>query len=163
RFAPKSSGQKSAQLDVKATPGGPASVALRGLGATAGANLLFDEAAPYAFGVVDAGLTSTRMLTLTNAGLASAGALPALTTTGDTSCTVTFAVTTTIPQVTLHAEPKNGARFAGWGDDCSGQADCTLNIDATRVVTALFNQQYTLDVKFSGNGHGTVLGCSADC
>src|SRR5205807_1978251 len=57
----------------------------------------------------------------------------------------------------------SGARFAGWADDCSGQTDCTLNIDATRIVTALFYQQYTLDVKFNGNGHGTVLGCSADC
>jgi pimeloyl-ACP methyl ester carboxylesterase len=46
--------------------------------------------------------------------------------------------------VVLTASPASGSTFAGWGGDCSGSEDCTLTMDATRTVTANF-EEYRVD------------------
>jgi len=41
--------------------------------------------------------------------------------------------------VNLFATPDTISLFGGWGGDCSGQGDCSLNLTADKAVTATFN------------------------
>lgn len=66
--------------------------------------------------------------------------------------------------VTLTARPASGYGFAGWGgtNGCSGtQATCTVQMDATRTVTADFERLVPFSVTVSGNG--TVSGGGVTC
>jgi|GEM_PF-1188802 len=75
--------------------------------------------------------------------------------------------TTTIPirfpyykdtNVTLTAEPVSGYRFTGWSGACSGTGSCTVNMDSTKSVTAMFIQNtvvsdvFNLMVTYKGPG-----------
>ncbi len=66
------------------------------------------------------------------------------------TCLATYASPTS---VTLTAAPNAGASFASWSGACSGsQTTCTLTVDASKAVTATFNDQNTLTVSYSGYG-----------
>jgi hypothetical protein len=72
--------------------------------------------------------------------------------------------------VTLTAEPRGDAAFAGWSGACTGTAPtCTLQMDGSRAVTATFTNKPVLTVTKSGSGQGTVtstpagIDCGTDC
>jgi hypothetical protein len=77
--------------------------------------------------------------------------------------------------VTLNATPASGSAFAGWsGGGCSGTAACTTSGNTAVTITANFSSSsstpsYTLDVRKSGTGSGTVtsapsgIWCGSDC
>ncbi len=60
--------------------------------------------------------------------------------------------------VTLTAFPDEGSAFSGWdGGGCSGTAPCTVEIDRTRTVNAVFElPTFDLNIRKSGNGDGLV-------
>lgn len=77
-------------------------------------------------------------------------------------------------EVTLHATPDGGARFASWeGSACSGAVDstCTFTVTAATSLTATFELDggYLLSVLKTGAGVGTVaslpigIQCGTDC
>ncbi|MDM8527296.1 C1 family peptidase [Anaerolineales bacterium HSG24] len=50
-------------------------------------------------------------------------------------------------KVTLVATPTHGNHFAGWQGDCLGTGDkCTVTMDANKVVTATFIQEFHLSI-----------------
>ncbi|HME41928.1 MAG TPA: C1 family peptidase, partial [Syntrophorhabdales bacterium] len=56
-------------------------------------------------------------------------------------------------QVTLTATPDANSTFGGWsGGPCSGVGTCTMNMDASKSVTATFN----------GSSNGSYAGCYTD-
>jgi hypothetical protein len=70
----------------------------------------------------------------------------------------------------LEVAPDSFSIFAGWSDACSGADDCSLNLDASKNVTATFSlKQYALTVNLAGSGSGTVtsqpagINCGGDC
>jgi len=69
--------------------------------------------------------------------------------------------------VTLTANPATGSDFSGWsGGGCSGTATCTVTMDQTRSVSAVFTlQTHQLDVTTAGSGSGYVGSAPAgiDC
>ncbi len=79
-------------------------------------------------------------------------------------CTQTYGGTTT---VTLTATPDVGAVFLGWGGACSGTSStCTVTVNPSRTVTAMFAPPSSLIV--SVDGPGTVSSpetgaCASTC
>ena len=72
--------------------------------------------------------------------------------------------------VTLSAAPDSASLFAGWSGACAGAGDCTVTMDATKSVTAVFARNTpTLTVNRTGTGGGTVtsnpagINCGATC
>ncbi len=72
--------------------------------------------------------------------------------------------------VTLTAAAATGSVFRGWsGGGCSGTNTCTLTMDQTRSVTALFVARHLLTVSATGSGSGSITGvpsgidCGVDC
>jgi uncharacterized repeat protein (TIGR02543 family) len=64
--------------------------------------------------------------------------------------------------LTLSELPQTGYGFAGWGGDCSGlQQTCTVQMDATRKVTADFEPLVPFSLTVTGNG--TVSGDGVTC
>ncbi len=53
--------------------------------------------------------------------------------------------------VGLTATAAAGSVFAGWGGPCTGVGACTVTMDATKVVTATFNQAGTLGLALATN------------
>jgi len=44
--------------------------------------------------------------------------------------------------ITLTAHPTNGFTFVGWAGDCSGGGSCTVTLDGSKHVTAIFEGQF---------------------
>jgi len=72
--------------------------------------------------------------------------------------------------VALVAVPDPGAKFIQWSGDCTGSAECTLDMTQDRQVTAEFGVQYVgVSVTKQGVGQGTVVSmpagidCGTDC
>lgn len=56
-------------------------------------------------------------------------------------------------QVTLRATADEGSEFIGWsGGGCSGIGDCTVVLDQSQTVTAIFNKSPSILYKTRGNG-----------
>ncbi|CAN5890453.1 hypothetical protein BH24DEI2_BH24DEI2_09130 [soil metagenome] len=74
-----------------------------------------------------------------------------------TDCRETYA---TGSVVTLSATSEAGFRFSGWSGACTGTSICTVTMNATQTVAALFEplpvQSVTLSVFPLGAGYGTV-------
>jgi hypothetical protein len=104
--------------------------------------------------------TNTYTLTVTRAGTGSGTVTtnPAGIACG-TTCAASFESGTL---VTLHAEPDFNSTFTGWSGACSGTGDCTIEMSATKNVTATFvRKTHTLTVIKAGNGSGTVTSSPA--
>lgn len=69
------------------------------------------------------------------------------------TCTAPFTVGTA---VTLTAVADTGSTFTGWDGACTGEADCTLVINAAQQVTATFALNYALTISVTGTGLGRV-------
>lgn len=72
--------------------------------------------------------------------------------------------------VSLTATPASGSTFVGWTGGCTGAGACSVTMNASITVTAVFAlNQHTLTVVKSGLGTGTVtsspagINCGADC
>ena len=72
--------------------------------------------------------------------------------------------------VTLTAAAGSGSTFTGWGGACAGQNNpCTITMDVSRSVTAIFDVPMTLTVSLAGSGTGAVtsvpagVSCGTDC
>ena len=72
--------------------------------------------------------------------------------------------------VTLTAMPATNSDFVGWTGPCSGTGTCTVLMDQTRNVNAIFLlETRPLSVTRSGSGAGTVtstplgINCGSDC
>ncbi len=52
--------------------------------------------------------------------------------------------------VTLTAKPNSGLAFSGWTDACSGIGNCTVALDAVRIVNATFNTVTAIPVNDTG-------------
>ena len=72
--------------------------------------------------------------------------------------------------VELFASPEPGFEFLGWTGACSGAASCTVTLDASRQVEAVFesiNPQFDLDVTRTGNGDVSStpagIACGPEC
>ena len=85
------------------------------------------------------------------------------------ACSAQFDVSAT---VSLNALPATGFRFVGWGGACTGAAACSVSMDQSRTISAVFEQiagaqSYTLTVAVSGNGsvasQPAGIDCGADC
>lgn len=66
--------------------------------------------------------------------------------------------------------PESGSSVAGWGRDCSGNANtCVISMNKSHIVTAIFNTVYSLTVSKQGTGEGMVsstptgINCGTDC
>jgi hypothetical protein len=65
--------------------------------------------------------------------------------------------------------PDAGWHLARWEGDCSGTSEwCNLYMGSDRAITAVFEQNPTLAINFSGNGSGSINvsgvdTCSANC
>ena len=74
-------------------------------------------------------------------------------------------------QITLSAIADPGSRFVGWTNGaCSGTGNCSLTVNGTTQVTALFQSgNLTINVSKAGTGTGTitstngVINCGATC
>lgn len=87
-------------------------------------------------------------------GAGSVTSFPAGIVCGST-CSANFDIGTT---VTLAATPAPYSTFASWSGACSGSAGCTLLMDSTKAVTAVFTQiTYVVSVARTGTGGGTVV------
>jgi len=75
--------------------------------------------------------------------------------------------------VTLSETPDSNSSFLGWSGACSGTGLCSVTMSSAETVTATFNlltsSKYTLVVKKSGTGSGTVtsspsgISCGLTC
>ena len=90
-------------------------------------------------------------LTVTLAGGGSVRSAPGGIDCG-TKCVAQFAAGST---VTLTATPDSGSAFLGWSGDCTGAAECTVTMDASRSLTATFaphgSKRWIAQVGFSGD------------
>lgn len=93
---------------------------------------------PYTFSVTLAG-KGTGTVTSDSGGIAC--------TSG--TCSAELPSTT----VNLMATPSSISLFGGWSVDCSGTGDCTLNLDASKSVTATFN--LADKAKIGNNGYAS--------
>jgi len=69
--------------------------------------------------------------------------------------------------LTLTAKPETGYTFAGWSDDCTGEADCQVTMSAEHLITATFIENPKLSLTIPTGGSVTIsdaLGnCAFDC
>ena len=66
--------------------------------------------------------------------------------------------------VTLTATPDAGYRFVQWSGACTGNAACTVTMDAAKSITATFELiQYTLSVTKTGGGAIVSSPAGIDC
>ena len=64
--------------------------------------------------------------------------------------------------VTLTADPKGNAEFAGWSGACTGTDEtCTLTMNGPKSVIATFTNDPVLTVSISGSGQGNVTSSPA--
>ena len=106
------------------------------------------------------------LLTVSKVGNGSVVSTPTGIDCG-TDCTESYAVNTT---VTLNATPDTGYRLSSWSGCTSSSGNtCTVNLSASKTVTATFKPLYTLTVSKDGTGSGTVtsvptgINCGTDC
>jgi hypothetical protein len=74
-----------------------------------------------------------------------------------TTCTAFY--TSPTQQVTLTPSAAAGSVFAGWAGACSGTGACTVTMNQSHTVTALFNATgggNLLTINIAGNGTGSV-------
>lgn len=104
-----------------------------------------------AFELPDAGLLS---VSLAGTGGGAVVSDPAGIDCGGT-CSAGFAGGS---QVTLVAAAQAGSVFSGWSGDCTGTADCVIQIDGDMQVTATFDTapSHMLDMTLIGDGGGLV-------
>jgi hypothetical protein len=123
-FTPTSAGAQGASLVVTSTPGGEDSAQLSG---TAFARVVVNP-----LGGGGGTITSTQQ--------------PGISCPN--TCTADFINT----PVTLTAAANGTSTFAGWGGDCSGTSPCTLNLNASKTVSASFSvNSYPLTVAISSS------------
>jgi len=135
------------------------------------ATLLYDHfacgrpAASDAYQIIE-DLSPELSVTLEGDGAGTVTSSPAGIDCGS-DCTETYDLGT---GVTLTAEPKGDAAFAGWSGACTGTSTtCTLTMDGPKSVTATFTNKPVLTVSKLGNGTGTVtsspvgINCGTDC
>ena len=112
--------------------------------------------------------TFTRTYTLTvNIGGSGGGVVQFSPSGADctTTCTRTYDAGTTVSLVALG---NNGSVRTAWGGACSGNAGCSVTMDADKQVSIAFERVFsTLTVVKAGTGSGTVGGsgisCGTDC
>jgi hypothetical protein len=87
---------------------------------------------------------------------------------GGSSCSAQFTSGTVVHLYPLPVSA--GSVFAGWSGACSGTGDCSVSLDADKVVTARFERvNPRLSVSFDGTGAGSVasspagIQCGAVC
>jgi len=79
------------------------------------------------------------------------------------SCSASFEEDSTVE---LFASPEPGFEFLGWTGACSGASSCTVTLDASRQVEAIFesiNPQFELDVTRTGSGYVSSSPGGIDC
>ena len=82
------------------------------------------------------------------------------------SCMATYASGTVLSMTALPGSATTA--FTGWGGACMGTSDCTIIMDATKALTAQFDEG-TVVVSVSGSGDGLVtstpggITCNPDC
>jgi len=91
---------------------------------------------------------------------------PAGISCGNT-CSASFTGSSTI---TLTAAASTDSTFAGWSTECSGTGSCVVSMQASRSVTATFNQtNRLLNVSKTGTGQGSLtsspagISCAIGC
>ncbi|MFM7718416.1 MAG: InlB B-repeat-containing protein [Actinomycetota bacterium] len=83
-----------------------------------------------------------------------------------TTCTSTFARGTL---VTLQAAASAGSVFLGWAGACDGAGACSVTLDGSTEVEAIFAPAYTLAVVIRGDGSGSIssldgrIDCGSSC
>jgi Big-like domain-containing protein/List-Bact-rpt repeat protein len=74
--------------------------------------------------------------------------------------------------VTLTPVPDTHSVFRGWDGNCKGNGNCTVTINSSKVIIALFDKaptSFDLSVTKTGSGFGTVtsrftgINCGSDC
>jgi hypothetical protein len=132
-FSPTTVGMQSASLVVTSTPGGQDSAQVSG---TAFAHVMV--------GAMGGGGGTIRS---TQPGISCPG-----------TCEADFTST----PITLQAMANGTSTFAGWGDDCMGSGDCTLDLVAPKSATARFTvNSYALNVSFTSS-HGAPITISSN-
>lgn len=114
----------------------------------------------------DANCRQTLNAAKTGNGTGSVTSNPSGINCGST-CSSTFSQGTS---VNLTPSPAAGSYFSGWSGDCSGQGNCTVNMNQARNVTASFTiSDQTLNATKAGTGTGTVssspsgINCGPNC
>ncbi len=126
-FGPTVVGGQSGSLVVTSTPGGQDAVTIMGTG--------FAHVAVTSMGG--------------GGGTVSSNTQPGI------QCPGTCAADFTSTPVTLTATPNGTSSFAGWGSDCTGTGQCTLDLTANKSVTASFSvNAYPLTVSISNSHQG---------
>jgi len=65
-------------------------------------------------------------------------------------------------RVVLNQVPQPGWEFTGWQGACSGDGSCTVMMDASKIVTAIFAPaRVSLTVECSGAGSATPVACGS--
>ena len=105
--------------------------------------------------------TSTTNYTLTISKSGSGTGTITSNTTGINCGSICSGVYITGTPVTLTATADYGSTFAGWsGGGCSGTGRCSVTMNSTQTVTAIFNtsgsSNYTLTILPSGTGRATI-------
>ena len=104
-------------------------------------------------------------LTVSKSGSGTVSSTPSGIDCG-TVCRYQFSNST---EVTLSATPASDYTFDGWSGACTGTGACTVTMDATKNVTAIFKaiSKYTLTVSRRGSGVVTSdvagINCGSDC
>jgi hypothetical protein len=170
RFAPNARGPLTATLSATATPGGLATIDLSGTGLAVGSLMLSGAttmAAPYDFGTVDVGSSSTmhQLITVTNSGDDTLGALSLaglpdlseLSLTSETTCVVSGANATVLAGgqscvLGLALTP------LGFGTkNIEVTVSATPGGDASSYSTGVGHDQVTIAVANGSGGTGTIV------
>src|SRR5262249_14975663 len=124
-FGPSVVGGQSGSLVVTSTPGGQDAVTITG--------------------------TALAHVAVTSMG--RRGGTVSSNTQPGINCPGTCAADFTSTPVTLSAMPNGTSSFGGWGNDCTGVGQCTLDLTANKSVTASFTvNAYPISVSMT-NSH----------
>jgi hypothetical protein len=122
-----------------------------------------------ALGCGGAANQSRGTLTTFNLSITIAGAGGGNVTSNPVGFNCTSNCSSNIPSgstVTLLATAGANSRFMGWAGDCNGTADCIVELNSGKSVTATFGRiQYSLGVAVNGSGQGALHSMPAglDC
>lgn len=94
----------------------------------------------------------TLTVAVTGGGSVSGGAISGCTAGGGT-CSASY---TTADSVGLTATPDTGQHFSAWGGDCSGSGACSVTMNASHGVTALFEPDSYAVTASAGSGGGLL-------